>query len=391
MTGELGLVMGGGGARAAYQVGVLRGLAKDNPGLHAPILHGVSAGAINTAFLANRPESIGESTDHLSQLWASLRTDDVIESNPASLLGTAFRWGARLLSGGSKLAPPTRGMVDTAPLRRFLCRALDTEDGRLHGVRKNLESGRLRAVGLTTTDYATARTITYVEGRDISMWQRPHRSAIEAELTVDHVMASAALPLFFPAIQIGDRWHGDGGIRLTAPLAPALHLGAERILAISTRYPKKGHESDRPDSFGYPSPARVLGVLMNAIFLDALDYDALTMSRVNDLLRLVPPEKRGELRLVELLILRPTKDLARMATKFEPRLPQPFRFMTRGLGTRETRSPDSLSMIMFEPDYVNRLIELGEADAALHRDEISSFLAGEEREAVRKTSFWRVQ
>jgi NTE family protein len=388
--GELGLVMGGGGARAAYQVGVLRGLARQHPELHAPILTGVSAGAINTAFLANRPERIAESAGHLAELWSSLRTEDVIESNPASLFGTALRWGLRLLSGGSKLAPPTRGMVDTTPLRAFLGRALDTEDGRLHGVRKNLEAGRLRAVGLTTTDYATARTVTYIEGRDVSMWKRPHRSAFEVDLTVDHVMASAALPLFFPAIRIGDRWHGDGGIRLTSPLAPALHLGAERILAISTRYPKKGYEVDRPDSFGYPSPARVLGVLMNAIFLDALDYDALTMSRINDLLRLLPPEKRGNLRITDLLILRPSKDLARMATKYEPRLPQPFRFLTRGLGTRETRSPDSLSMIMFEPDYVNRLMDLGEEDATAHSTQISEFLAGEGSEAVQKTGFWRL-
>jgi NTE family protein len=382
--------MGGGGARAAYQVGVLRGLARQHPELHAPILTGVSAGAINTAFLANRPEPIAESAAHLAELWNSLRTEDVIESNAASLFGTAFRWGLRLVSGGSKLAPPTKGMVDTTPLRGFLRRALETEDGRLHGIRKNLEARRVRAVGLTTTDYATARTVTYIEGRDVSMWKRPHRSAVETDLTVDHVMASAALPLFFPAIRIGDRWHGDGGIRLTSPLAPALHLGAERILAISTRYPKKGHEVDRPDSFGYPSPARVLGVLMNAIFLDALDYDALTMSRINDLLRLIPPEKRGDLRVAELLILRPSKDLARMATKFEPRLPQPFRFLTRGLGTRETRSPDSLSMIMFEPDYVNRLMDLGEEDAAAHSAEISAFLAGEGSEAVQKTGFWRI-
>ena len=388
--GELALVMGGGGARAAYQVGVLRGLARDHPELHAPILTGVSAGAINTAFLANRPEPVARGVEHLVDLWSELRTEDVFESNALALFGTAFRWGLRLLSGGSKLAPPTRGMVDTAPLRRFLCRVLGSEDGRLHGVRENLEAGRLRAVGLTTTDYATARTVTYIEGRDVEMWKRPNRSALQTDLTVDHVMASAALPLFFPAIQIGDRWHGDGGIRLTSPLAPALHLGAERVLAISTRYTKKGHEVDRPESYGYPSPARVLGVLMNAIFLDALDHDALMMGRVNDLLRRIPEEQRGDLRVADLLILRPSRDLARLATKYEPRLPRSFRFMTRGLGTRQTRSPDSLSMVLFEPDYMNRLMDLGEEDAGVHRGEIAAFLAGEQLPSIHRTGFWRI-
>jgi NTE family protein len=390
LSSDLALVMGGGGARAAYQVGLLRALARNHPQLEVPILTGVSAGAINTAFLANETSDFAEKVERLAELWGAITTDDVFASNASSLLTTAARWAVRLVSGGSKLAPPTRGMVDTAPLREFLCRTTGSTDGTLPGIARNVAAGKVRAVGLTTTDYATNQTVTYVQGKDVEPWTRPNRLAVDTRLTVDHIMASAALPLFFPAIKVGERWHGDGGIRLTSPLAPALHLGAGRILALSTRYQKRGHEVDRPTIYGYPPPAQVIGTLMNAVFLDALDYDALMMGRINDLLRELPEQKRGGLRVAELMILRPSRDLARLATKYEPRLPQPFRFLTRGLGTRETRSPDSLSMVMFQPDYMKHLMSLAETDAEQRRGEIDAFLAGEPMPMVQETSFWRL-
>ncbi len=390
MAADLALVMGGGGARAAYQVGLLRALARNHPQLETPILTGVSAGAINTAFLANETTDFADKVERLTELWREISADDVFVSNASSVLATAARWAARLVSGGSKLAPPTRGLVDTGPLREFLYRATGSTSGELPGIARNIADGKIRAVGLTTTDYATNQTVTYVQGREVESWNRPNRRAVTTNLTVEHVMASSALPLFFPAVRLGDRWHGDGGIRLTSPLAPALHLGAGRILALSTRYQKRDHEVDRPTTFGYPPPAQVIGTLMNAVFLDALDYDAMTMSRVNDLLRRLPAQQRGELRVTELMILRPSRDLARLAAKYEPRLPQPFKFLTRGLGTRQTRSPDSLSMVMFQPDYMAHLMSLAETDAELRRAEIDAFLAGEPWPAVQETSFWRL-
>ena len=388
--GELALAMGGGGARAAYQVGLLRYLAGRFPELSVPIMTGVSAGAINTAFLANDTRPFAACVSGLGELWAGLTTAQVFESNASSLLFTALRWGVRLVSGGSRLAPPTRGMVDTRPLRRFLEQALRTTDGRLPGIARKIAAGDLRAVGLTTTDYGTGQTITHVQGRDVTPWRRPNRTSHLTELTVDHVMGSAALPLFFPAVRIADAWHGDGGMRLTAPLAPALHLGATRILAVSTRYGRSQKEADIPVTKGYPPPAQVIGLLLNAVFLDMIDHDALRLDRINRLLRALDAQEHDGLRPVELMVVRPSVDLAKLAADFEPRLPQPFRFLTRGLGTRETASPDSLSMVMFEPDYLRLMMEIGERDAEARGDELCAFIAGDELPAIQRTGFWKI-
>ena len=188
-------------------------------------------------------------------------------------------------------------------------------------------------------------------------------------------MASAALPFFFPAIEVDGAWYGDGGIRLTAPLSPAIHLGAKKILAVTTRYTRTREEADRPMINGYPPPAQVAGVLFNAIFLDQLDGDALQLRTVNALIDALPEEKRQGLRPIELLVVRPSEDLGRLANAYEAELPKGFRFFTRGLGTRETRSNDMLSLVMFQPDYVKRLLELGESDAERRHADFAAFLS----------------
>jgi NTE family protein len=187
-------------------------------------------------------------------------------------------------------------------------------------------------------------------------------------------MASAALPFFFPAIQVDDQWYGDGGIRLTQPLSPAIHLGARRIIAVTTRYPKTRAEADSPSIVAYPPPAQVAGVLFNAIFLDQLDSDAAQLRQINALIEAHPEEKRQGLRPIDLLVLRPSQDLGRLANAYEADLPKAFRFFTRGLGTKETRANDMLSLVMFQTDYVKRLIELGEHDALAKRADIEAFL-----------------
>ncbi len=171
-----------------------------------------------------------------------------------------------------------------------------------------------------------------------------------------------------------EEYFGDGGLRLSAPLSPAIHLGAEKILAISTRYNRTAAEARLPEVTGYPPPAQVLGVLLNSVFLDLLDQDALRLERLNHLLEKLPPGERGDLRPVKLLVLRPSVDLGRLANEFEPQLPKTFRFLTRGLGTRQTKSPDFLSMVLFQPDYIGRLIELGESDAESRASEIDAFI-----------------
>lgn len=373
----LAIVLGGGGARAAYQVGLLRCLGRRMPALRFDVITGVSAGAINAAYLAAHPGDLRQAADGLTALWRNLEVEDVFRVDSPSLGRMMLGWALRLVSGGGKIRPQVRGLVDTSPLAGLLRRILDlNEAGEIAGIADNLASGRLRSVALTTLDYSTGRTITWVQGRDIEDWERPSRRSAQARLTVDHVMASAALPLLFPAVCLGRDWHGDGGVRLTAPLSPALHLGASRMLAISTRYGRSAEEADRPSIAGYPPPAQILGHLMNAIFLDVLDQDVTRMEMFNDLLRRLPPGECPRLRPVEILALRPSVDLGRLVADYEPRLPKTFRFLTRGLGTRETASPDLLSLLMFQPDYLGRLIEIGEADAEARFDEIARFVAG---------------
>jgi NTE family protein len=374
-------VLTGGGARAAYQVGVLRHLARVFPELAPDVLTGVSAGGINAAYLAAHQDTFSRKLENLVDIWASLRIEDVFRVDLRDLASrTARRWGGRLLSGGRSPLPAARSLVETAPLRSLLERMLDAKSGSIEGIAENLKDGWLRAIALTACSYTTGQSITWVQARDesrIQSWEQPQRKRVACRLRVDHVMASASLPFFFPAVDVDGAWYGDGGIRLTAPLSPAVHLGARHIIAVSTRYDRPRDEADRPAVVGYPPPAQVAGVLYNAIFLDQLDSDAQQMQQINGLIPGLPPGNRGGLRRIELLVLRPSQDLGRLANAYEPELPRAFRFLTRGMGTRETRSNDMLSLVMFQPDYVRHLIELGEADAKARLPEIRRFL-GEE-------------
>jgi NTE family protein len=372
---DLGLVMGGGGARAAYQVGFLRCLARRFPDLHIPYITGVSAGALNVAMLASHHGSFLQAVDELSGLWGNLTVGDVFRVDTRSLVMSSMRWIKQLSSGGIGAANSrVRGLVDTEPLRANLTEILHAVDGELTGIQLNLASGRLKAVAMSTTSYSTGASVTWLQGNDIEEWERPLRVTRSATLTIEHVMASAALPLLFPAVKLGKSWYGDGGIRLTAPLSPALHLGARRIMAISTRYHRSPTEEEEAIIHGYPPPAQVAGVLLNSIFLDLLDNDALRLERLNQLLEKLPEEHRFGLDPVKLLVLRPSQDLGKLASQFEAQLPKSFRFLTRGLGTRQTKSPDVLSLVLFQPDYLRALMEIGEADANARSDEIADFL-----------------
>ena len=373
---RIGLVLTGGGARAAYQVGLVRHLAKRLPEFHFDVLTGVSAGAINASFLASNTGSAEDATEELMNTWLDLTPDHVFRDDGWSLGKMVLRWLLNLASGGLRYRPQVRGLVDTSPLGNHLANVLGVEaaNGRvLPGIAQNLARGRLDAVAVTTVEWSTGQTVTWVQGRDIETWERPKRRSERALLTLDHVLASASLPLIFPAVRIGDAWHGDGGVRLTSPLSPALHLGCDRLIAVSTR-----HEplAPRTAAAAYPPPAQFAGVLLNAVFLDQLDQDANRMELVNGLLARLPASERGPLRLVDLVLLRPSEDLGRLASRFEPRLPKAFRFMTRGLGTRDTKSPDLLSLLMFQPDYIRALIDVGERDAEARHGEIAALLSG---------------
>jgi NTE family protein len=372
---DLAIVLDGGGARAAYQVGLLRWIARRHPDLQLRVITGVSAGAINAVFLASHRGPLSAAVDDLSKVWASLTIDHVFRVDTRSLVGNLWQWGLRLVSGGRAIAPPLSGLLDTTQLRRTLDAAFTVgPGGEIAGIGGNLDAGRLAALAVVTSSYTTGRSVAWVQGRDIQDWERPSRRSRQTRITVDHVMASTALPLLFPAVKLENAWYGDGGIRCTAPLAAAIHLGANRILAFSTRYRASENEAERPQVQGYPPPMQIAGQLLNAVFLDDHDRDALNLERINHLLEHLPPEKRRGLRVVDLVLIRPSQDIGRLAADYEVRLPRVFRHLARSAGARDTTSPDLLSLLMFDPEYLKALMAIGEADAEARADDIDAIL-----------------
>lgn len=373
---RLALVLTGGGARGAYQVGVLRGLGRAFPELRIPIITGVSAGAINASFLASKQGGLGRLSRDLARTWLDLEIEKVVQANLGWLTGNFLRWTTHLGLGGG--GPEVRALLDTAPLRRLLHGELvgrrGTGDLRIRGIRDKIDTGELRAVALSTVNYGTGQTVHWVMGKDIEPWSAPNRHSRRAELTLDHVMASASLPLLFPAVRLEDGWYGDGGIRLAAPLSPALRLGADRLLAISTRYDRSPREAEESAIHGYPPPAQIAGNLMNAIFLDVVDQDVERLRRLNRVVEKLPVEQRDGLKPIRLVVIRPSEDLGRLVNDIEARLPKGLRFFIRSLGGKETKSPDFLSLLMFQREYVERLVDIGERDVARRLPELRSQL-----------------
>jgi NTE family protein len=370
----LALVLSGGGARAAYQVGFLKCLARNFPDLNIPIITGVSAGAINAAFLANHEGTFVEAVEDLSELWLNLSVDKIFYVDTWNLLRNVFRWGVRLTSGGLYRESSAKSLLDSSPLRELLQKALLPKDNVIAGIGKNLHRGKLKAFAITGTNYATGQAITWVMGHEIKMWKYPWRQSEVTDITIDHIMSSASLPLLFPAVRVGRAWFGDGGIRQAAPLSPAIYLGAKQILAVSTHHQKTIEDASTPACIGYPPPAQIVGTLMNSIFLDALDQDVRTLERTNQLLQQIPKEQHGNRHMVDHFVMRPSMDLGKVAGGFEPGLPFMFRYLFRGLGTHNTSSPDWLSMVMFDPDYLTRLVRLGEDDADKQKEDLMQLL-----------------
>jgi len=373
-----GLLLTGGGARSAYQAGVMRYIGETFPQAKFPILTGLSAGAMNASILANHTGSLDAATDHLVDSWGKLDFERVVAVESGLSILWSMLWRRSVMGEMPDAAEVRRsqGLLDTSPLWSFLQQQMRAPNGVLTGVEENLQAGHLKAVAVITTNYATGQTVSFVQGSDFDVWERPERIGRHATLTVDHVMASSSLPLVFPAVQIGDAWYGDGGIRLSAPLAPAVHLGADRILVISNNHRPSREEADEPVVKGYPPTAQIIGTLTSAIFSDALEQDALTLERVNTLVEELPRNRRHGMRPVKLLQIYPSKDLGRIAVDYQDRLPSSLRFLTTGLGTDRTDAPMWLSVLLFDPEFVQRLLELGYEDAYNRHDEIAEFLRG---------------
>lgn len=366
---NVALALSGGGARAAYQVGALLAIAERAPEVRFPILTGVSAGAINTAHLAAHRGSLLESARELREHWARLDSNKVYGLFPALLTRAVFYRLTRVSFGFRPEGPVrARGVFDTHPLRRFLSERID-----FSGIDDNLAAGRLRAVALTATSYMSGQTVVFVHGGEsIDMWERSLRYSLRTKMTLDHVMASCAIPLIFPAVGIDGNFYGDGSVRQTSPLSPSIHLGARAILAIAP-FPHWGHPSP-PGRV--PATAEVLSLLMESVFLDALDADAERMGRVTRLIRRLPPgmSHPDGLRPIDLFVLRPSRDLGVVAAESGARLPATVRFVLRTLGGAPERQTTFLSYLLFEPAYTDRLIELGHADVQAQWPQIERLL-----------------
>jgi NTE family protein len=366
---DLGLVLSGGGARASYQVGVLAAMADRRPDLSFPILSGVSAGAINTAFLAAHRKPLASAVAALRGEWLRLTSDKVYHV-PSYRMA---RWVARLASqfalGRLRGSGTVRGVLDMRPLSRFLGGMID-----FAGIGKNLGDGRLAAVALTATSYTTGHAVTFVQCRpEIRMWERSLRVAVAARIGLSHVMASSAIPLIFPAVKLAGAFYGDGSVRQTAPLSPAIHLGARRLLAISSR--STAPAKFEPEQSEYPTTAQVMALLFNAIFVDALDADAERLERINTLLSALPAGVApGGFRRIRLLMLRPSRDVGEMTYGLRPRLPAAFDRVIQTMGTEARGAQDFLSYLLFDPEYTGLLMELGYEDTNAQWDAVERFL-----------------
>jgi len=370
--GSLALVLAGGGARAAYEVGVLSAIGDRMPGLEFPIVTGVSAGAINAVYLAAHAGTLPAALATLRDHWSHLVVDRVYRIQPWRLARALVRGVAATLLGRHGEAAVVRGLMDMSPLRGSLAARLD-----FAGIDAKIAAGRLRAVALSATSYASGETVTFVHGPpDAPTWRRALRYAVRARLTLDHVMASAALPILFPAVRVGDSFYGDGSVRQTAPLAPAIHLGARAILVVTQRSEPELAASPIQPRGEYPALAEVIGLLLHAVFLDALEADVERIERINRTLARVPAGAAPEgLRPISLLVLRPSRDLGALAAGSGAKLPSAIRWLVRGMGGHRATAVDFLSYLLFDPVYTSALIELGYADGLAAWPRIERFLA----------------
>lgn len=379
-----GLVLTGGGARGAYQAGALLALAEITNARHLPfqVLSGASAGSISAGYLASRAHDFPGATRALADLWATLAPRSVFRTDTATLAKTMGEWGTDLSVGGFIGTGRGKALLDTAPLRELVTSSFDEE-----ALRRHVALGNVHGLAVTATSYGTGLAVTFVDGaRSIAPWTRVTRIGVRAEIGVDHVMASSAIPIFFPAVLVGDSWYADGCIRLSTPLSPAIHMGARKIVAIAVRHASAGGEpsaapppaSPASPEPPYPSTADTAGILLNALFLDALESDVERALRINETVSLLSPDVRAArktpLEHVAVLTLRPSVDPASLVLSTVDRFPATVRHLFRGLGASETEGWDLLSYLAFDGVYTTRLLDLGYDDTMARADELRTFL-----------------
>lgn len=368
------LVLTGGGARAGYQAGVLKAIRELLPEPRRnpfPILCGTSAGAINAASLAVRAEDFAAAVDNLLHVWEHFSAHQVYRADPAGIGIAGARWMSTLAVGWLTRRAP-RSLLDNAPLRRLLQDGLD-----FSRIGRAIDSGALHSVSITCSGYSSGQSVSFFQGRaGLEGWRRSQRVGAAAEITLDHLMASSAIPFIFPAVHIHREWFGDGSMRQVAPISPAIHLGADRILVIGAG--RMAEENSRPASTAYPSLAQIAGHALSSIFLDSMSVDLERMNRINRTLALIPEATRAgsgmTLRPIDVLVIAPSRRLDHLAAQHARALPWPVRSLLRGIGAMNANGGALTSYLLFEQAYTRALIELGYADTLARSEEVRQFL-----------------
>ncbi len=378
---SIGLVLTGGGARAAYQVGVLKAISDLMPGLQHPfrVICGTSAGALNAAGLASGDNLFRHNIAHLEHLWTEIKPSDVYRFDAFNLTRRLQRLMPSLLSGKSEEAPGA--ILDNQPLREYLSRALDFDV-----LTHNIEQGHLDAVGITACGYTSGQNLCFFQGhQDIPAWNRTQRLGVRCTLSLDHLMASSAIPTLFPPVKIHREYFGDGATRQMAHISPALYLGASRVLVIGVSA-NRVVAPRRKQVYAVPTVAQVMENVLNGLFLDTLEYDIERLELINQLLELIPEKKRAaaglDLRPVELVHISPSQAIDDIAVKYINALPLMLRrMMGRSLEVGEG-GVSLASYLLFDKNFCRELIKLGYRDAQAQAKELQHFFMENSQQAM---------
>ncbi|MBZ5590826.1 MAG: patatin-like phospholipase family protein [Acidobacteriia bacterium] len=382
MQNTLGLLMTGGGARGAYQAGVLKRIGElkrvNSVGNPFPIVGGASAGAINGSALAAGSDNFPLVTKVIARVWAELKPSDIFRCDLLTQAHTSITWILDLSFGGILGGGNARSLLDATPLKGFLKRHINCDR-----IQENIRQGHLYAVAISATNYHSGRSYLFIQGKKgHPMWNRSRRVTMATKITVEHVCASAAIPFIFQPVKLetaqGTAYFGDGCVRLHQPLSPIIHLGAQKILAIGVRGEVLEHQEEVANDKG-PSLAEVMGVLFNVIFLDHLTTDIEHLERLNGLLARRKLKQAGipeteRVRPLKSLMIAPSVDLSEVAQHHQKDMPYLIQYFVNSLGRDAASCADLMSYLLFESKYTNALIDIGYQDADERIDEIEDFI-----------------